>query len=48
MPAAAAHAHRKFDLSLLVTHLLRIDEIGAPYEIFRDRREEVFKVGIRP
>ena len=42
-------AHRKFDLSPLVTHSLRIDEIGAAYEICRDRREEeVFKVGIRP
>jgi len=25
----------------------KLDEIGAAYEVFRDRREEVFKVVIR-
>lgn len=41
-------AHRKFDLSPLVTHRFELDEIGAAYELFRDRREPVFKVAIRP
>jgi threonine dehydrogenase-like Zn-dependent dehydrogenase len=41
-------AHGKFDLSPLITHRFRLEEIGAAYELFRDRREQVFKVGIRP
>ena len=40
--------HGKFDLSPLVTHWFDLDEIDAAYELFRDRREPVFKVGIRP
>ena len=40
-------AHGKFDLSPLVTHSFHLDEISAAYEVFRDRREEVFKVVIR-
>ncbi len=41
-------AHRKFDLSPLVTHWFDLDEINAAYDLFRDRREQVFKVAIHP
>lgn len=41
-------AHRKFDLSPLLTHRFALDEIGTAYELFRDRQVPVFKVGIRP
>jgi threonine dehydrogenase-like Zn-dependent dehydrogenase len=41
-------AHGKFDLSPLVTHRFHLDEIGAAYELFRNRPEPVFKVAIRP
>jgi alcohol dehydrogenase len=41
-------AHGKFDLSPLITHRFALGEIGAAYALFRDRREPVFKVGIRP
>jgi alcohol dehydrogenase len=41
-------AHRKFDLSPLITHRFNLDDIGAAYDLFRDRREQVFKVAIRP
>jgi alcohol dehydrogenase len=41
-------AHGKFDLSPLITHRFRLDEIGDAYEVFRARRERVFKVAIRP
>jgi threonine dehydrogenase-like Zn-dependent dehydrogenase len=45
----AVNTHRKFDLSPIVTHSFCLYEIGAAYEIFRDRREEeAFKVEIRP
>jgi len=40
--------HGKFDLSPLITHRFALGEIGAAYDLFRDRREPVFKVGIRP
>jgi alcohol dehydrogenase len=41
-------AHGRYDLSPLVTHRFTLDEIGAAYDLFRDRRERVFKVAIRP
>jgi threonine dehydrogenase-like Zn-dependent dehydrogenase len=41
-------AHGEFDLSPLVMHRFRLDEIGGSYELFRNRPEPVFKVGIRP
>jgi threonine dehydrogenase-like Zn-dependent dehydrogenase len=40
-------AHGKFDLSPLVTHWFDLDEIDAAYDVFRARRERVFKVAIR-
>jgi alcohol dehydrogenase len=41
-------AHGKFDLSPLITHWFDLDQIDAAYDLFRDRREQVFKVGIHP
>ncbi len=41
-------AHGKFDLSPLVTHRFSLSEIDSAYELFRSRREQVFKVVISP
>ncbi len=41
-------AHQRFDLSPLITHWFDLDEVSAAYDLFRNRREQVFKVGIRP
>jgi threonine dehydrogenase-like Zn-dependent dehydrogenase len=41
-------AHERFDLSSLVTHRFELDRIAGAYDVFRERRERVFKVAIRP
>jgi alcohol dehydrogenase len=41
-------AHGKYDLSSLVTHRFSLDEVHGAYDVFRSRREPVFKVTIRP
>lgn len=38
----------RFDLSPLITHRFSLDEIDEAYEVFRSRRERVFKVAVRP
>ncbi len=41
--------HRgRVDLEPLLTHRFSLDDIGAAYELFGNRREGVFKVAIRP
>jgi threonine dehydrogenase-like Zn-dependent dehydrogenase len=41
-------AHGKFDLSPLVTHSFRLDEVDAAYDLVRRRDPDVCKVTIRP
>ena len=41
-------AHGEFDFSPLVTHRFHLDEVGGSFELFRNRPEPLFKVGIRP
>ena len=41
-------AHGKFGLAPLITHWFDLDEIDAAYDLFRNRREQVFKVAIHP
>jgi threonine dehydrogenase-like Zn-dependent dehydrogenase len=40
--------HGKFDLSPLVTHSFPLAEIEDAYAVFRERKEQVFKVAVRP
>jgi threonine dehydrogenase-like Zn-dependent dehydrogenase len=38
----------RVDLSAMVTHRFKLDEIEAAYELFANQRDGVFKVAITP
>ena len=38
----------RFDPLPLITHRFALDDIGAAYELFSNRRDNVLKVAIRP
>ncbi len=44
----AVIAARRLDLSGLVTHRFRLDEIEAAYDLFSQQRDGVLKVAITP
>ena len=41
-------AHRRVDLTPLLTHTFALDQINEAYELFGERRDGVMKVAIRP
>ena len=40
--------HGRIDLSELITHRFRLDEIEAAYDLFAHQRDGVVKVAITP
>ena len=46
--AAGDTAPDGIDLSAMVTHRFKLDEIEAAYELFANQRDGVFKVAITP
>ena len=40
--------HRRVDLTPLVTHKFRLDQIHEAFELFSHRQDNVLKVGLYP
>lgn len=40
--------HGKFDLSPFVTHEFKLTEIESAYDVFRDKKDNVLKVAVKP